>query len=147
AFIKVDAKGDFPYIDLNNISPNLLGQTVLVVGNAAGYGSSISRGILSGTKRDITIDETDYKDLLQTDAAINPGNRGGPVVDLSARLVGMSSAKMAFTPQGIPTQGLGFAIPAQTVRATVAEFKTLAQNKPAPKPTQNEAAGGERALQ
>jgi S1-C subfamily serine protease len=146
AFIKVDAKGDFPYIDLNNISPNLLGQTVLVVGNAAGYGSSISRGILSGTKRDITIEETDYKDLLQTDAAINPGNSGGPLVDLSARLVGMSSAKMAFTPQGIPTQGLGFAIPAETVRATVAEFKATAQNKPSPKPTQNETAG-ERASQ
>src|ERR1044071_3878908 len=85
AFIKVDAKGDFPFIDLNNVSPNLLGQTVLVVGNAAGYGSSISRGILSGTKRDITIDETDYKDLLQTDAAINPGNSGGPVVDQIGR--------------------------------------------------------------
>ena len=53
AFIKIEAKADFPFIDLNNISPNLLGQTVLVVGNALGYGSSISRGVLSGTKRDI----------------------------------------------------------------------------------------------
>jgi len=133
AFIKIDAKADFPFINLDNISPNLLGQTVLVVGNAAGYGSSISRGILSGTKRDITIDETEYKDLLQTDAAINPGNSGGPLVDLSGRLVGVSSAKMAFTPQGVPTQGLGFAIPAETVRASVTEFKAFAQNKPPPK--------------
>jgi serine protease Do len=133
AFIKIDAKADFPFINLENISPNLLGQTVLVVGNAAGYGSSISRGILSGTKRDITIDENDYKDLLQTDAAINPGNSGGPLIDLSGRLVGVSSAKMAFTPQGVPTQGLGFAIPAETVRSSVAEFKLVAQNKPPPK--------------
>jgi len=133
AFIKIDAKADFPFINLDNISPNLLGQTVLVVGNAAGYGSSISRGILSGTKRDITIDETEYKDLLQTDAAINPGNSGGPLVDLSGRLVGVSSAKMAFTPQGVPTQGLGFAIPAETVRASVTEFKAFAQNKPTSK--------------
>jgi serine protease Do len=140
AFIKIDAKADFPFINLDNISPNLLGQTVLVVGNAAGYGSSISRGILSGTKRDITIDETEYKDLLQTDAAINPGNSGGPLIDLSGRLVGVSSAKMAFTPQGVPTQGLGFAIPAETVRASVAEFKVVAQNKPPPKdkPAENE---------
>jgi S1-C subfamily serine protease len=142
AFIKIDAKADFPFINLDNISPNLLGQTVLVVGNAAGYGSSISRGILSGTKRDITIDETDYKDLLQTDAAINPGNSGGPLVDLSGRLVGVSSAKMAFTPQGVPTQGLGFAIPAETVRTSVTEFKAVAQNKPGPKsqPTESEVA-------
>jgi serine protease Do len=139
AFIKIDAKADFPYINLDNISPNLLGQTVLVVGNAAGYGSSISRGILSGTKRDITIEETDYKDLLQTDAAINPGNSGGPLIDLSGRLVGVSSAKMAFTPQGVPTQGLGFAIPAETVRTSVAQFKLVAQNKPAPKSTPAES--------
>ena len=134
AFIKVEAKADFPFLDLNNISPNLLGQTVLVVGNALGYGSSISRGILSGTKRDIAIDDMEFKNLLQTDAAINPGNSGGPLVDLSGRLVGVSSAKMAFTPQGVPTQGLGFAIPADTVRSIVAQFKEIAQKQPEPKP-------------
>ena len=130
AFIKIDAKIDFPFISLDNISPNLLGQTVLVVGNAAGYGNSISRGILSGVKRDITVDDMDYKNLLQTDAAINPGNSGGPLIDLSGRLVGVSSAKMAFTPQGVPTQGLGFAIPAETVRTSVAQFREIAQRQP-----------------
>jgi serine protease Do len=133
AFIKIEAKAEFPFIDLNNVSPNLLGQTVLVVGNALGYGSSISRGVLSGAKRDITVEDVDYKDLLQTDAAINPGNSGGPLIDLSGRLVGVSSAKMAFTPQGVPTQGLGFAIPAETVRASVAQFKEVAKNQPPPK--------------
>jgi serine protease Do len=133
AFIKIDAKAAFPFISLDNISPNLLGQTVIVVGNAVGYGSSISRGVLSATKRDITIDNIDYKDLLQTDAAINPGNSGGPVIDLSARLVGISSAKMAFTPQGVPTQGLGFAIPAEVVRDSVTQFQKVAQKQPAPK--------------
>ena len=131
AFIKIDAKAAFPFISLDNISPNLLGQTVIVVGNAVGYGSSISRGVLSATKRDITIDNIEYKDLLQTDAAINPGNSGGPVIDLSARLVGISSAKMAFTPQGVPTQGLGFAIPAEVVRDSVAQFQKVAQKQPA----------------
>jgi serine protease Do len=147
AFIKIDAKADFPFINLENISPNLLGQTVLVLGNALGYGSSISRGILSGMKREITIEEIDYKDLLQTDAAINPGNSGGPVIDLSGRLVGVSSAKMAFTPQGVPTQGLGFAIPAETVRTSVTQFKQVAQNQPAPKnkPTESEEAAASQA--
>jgi serine protease Do len=133
ALIKIDAETAFPFISLDNISPNLLGQTVIVVGNAVGYGSSISRGVLSAVKRDITVDDTEYKGLVQTDAAINPGNSGGPVIDLSGRLVGISSAKMAFTPQGVPTQGLGFAIPAEVVRDTVNRFKKTAQKQPQPK--------------
>src|SRR6266481_2705448 len=146
AFIKIDAQTDFPFINLDNISPNLLGETVIVVGNAVGYGSSISRGVLSAVKRNITVDETDYKDLVQTDAAINPGNSGGPVIDLSARLVGISSAKMAFTPQGIPTQGLGFAIPAEVVRDSVAQFKKVAQKQSGSKkqPAPNETSAAER---
>jgi serine protease Do len=127
AFIKIDAQTAFPFINLDNISPNLLGQTVIVVGNAVGYGSSISRGVLSAVKRNITVDETEYKDLVQTDAAINPGNSGGPVIDISGRLVGIASAKMAFTPQGVPTQGLGFAIPAEVVRDGVNRFKKTAR--------------------
>lgn len=130
AFIKIDAKAAFPFISLDNLSPNLLGETVIVVGNALGYGSSISRGVLSGTKRDIAIDDIQYKNLVQTDAAINPGNSGGPLIDLNGRLIGVSSAKMAFTPQGVPTQGLGFAIPGETVRASVAEFKKVSQGQP-----------------
>ncbi len=130
AFIKIDSKDSFPFINLDNISPNLLGETVLVVGNAVGYGSSISRGVLSATKRDIAIDNIEYKNLVQTDAAINPGNSGGPVIDISGRLVGISSAKMAFTPQGVPTQGLGFAIPADVVRDSVKNFKTFAEKHP-----------------
>jgi len=130
AFIKIDSKDSFPFISLDNISPNLLGETVLVVGNAVGYGSSISRGVLSATKRDISIENMEYKNLVQTDAAINPGNSGGPVIDISGRLVGISSAKMAFTPQGVPTQGLGFAIPADVVRDSVKNFKAFAEKHP-----------------
>jgi serine protease Do len=148
AFIKIDAQTDFPFINLDDISPNLLGQTVMVVGNAVGYGSSISRGVLSATKRNITVDETEYKDLVQTDAAINPGNSGGPVVDLSGRLVGIASAKMAFTPQGVPTQGLGFAIPADVVRDSVNRFKQVAMKqgklKASPAPAEPSSARVEK---
>jgi serine protease Do len=143
AFIKIDAEAAFPFISLDNISPNLLGQTVIVVGNAVGYGSSISRGVLSAAKRDITVDDTEYKGLVQTDAAINPGNSGGPVIDLSGRLVGISSAKMAFTPQGVPTQGLGFAIPAEVVRDSVNRFKKVAQKQATPK---NQPASAEMSV-
>ncbi len=136
AFIKIEAKERLPFISLDNLSPNLLGQTVIVVGNALGYSGSISRGVLSGMKRNITVDNIDYKDLVQTDAAINPGNSGGPLIDLSGRLIGVSSAKMAFTPQGVPTQGIGFAIPGEVVRETVAQFMKVAQNQPTPRPTE-----------
>ena len=144
AFIKIDAKEAFPFISLENISPNLLGETVIVVGNAVGYGSSISRGVLSAVNRDITIGNLEYKNLIQTDAAINPGNSGGPVIDLSARLVGISSAKMAFTPQGVPTQGLGFAIPATVVRDSVNEFKKIALKTP-PSPDQPQEIESKKA--
>jgi len=142
AFIKIDSKDSFPFINLDYISPNLLGETVLVVGNAVGYGSSISRGVLSATKRDISIENMEYKNLVQTDAAINPGNSGGPVIDISGRLVGISSAKMAFTPQGVPTQGLGFAIPADVVRDSVKNFKAFAEKHPGGKnqPAANETS-------
>ncbi|MDQ3622315.1 MAG: trypsin-like peptidase domain-containing protein [Verrucomicrobiota bacterium] len=123
AFLKIESKEALPFINLDELSPNLLGQTVLVLGNPVGYGSSVARGILSAKNRTIALDGAEYKNLLQTDAAINPGNSGGPVVDLAAKLVGVSSVKMAFTPQGVPTQGLGFAVPGALVRDKVVEFK------------------------
>src|SRR2546430_6748486 len=127
AFIKIEGKSGFPFINLDSLSPNLLGETVIVLGNSVGYGSSISRGVLSGLKREITIGDLEYKDLVQTDAAINPGNSGGPVIDIAGRLVGASSAKMAYTPQGVPTQGIGFGVPADRVVAQVKEFKLAAK--------------------
>jgi len=134
AFLKIDSKEPLPFISPTDLSPNLLGQTVLVLGNPLGYGSSVARGILSAKNRTVAVENVEYKNLIQTDAAINPGNSGGPVVDIAGKLVGISSVKMAYTPQGVPTQGLGFAIPGETVREKVAEFKTIAAEKKAPKP-------------
>jgi S1-C subfamily serine protease len=132
AFLKIEGKPPMPFINLHDPSPNLLGETVLVLGNPLGYGLSVSRGILSAKGRAISVENVDYKDLLQTDAAINPGNSGGPLIDLAGRLVGVSSVKMAFTPQGVPTQGMGFAIPAEAVRDKVEQFKTIAAKTGAP---------------
>jgi serine protease Do len=131
AFLKIEAAKPFPHIDLNDLSPNLLGQTVLVLGNPLGYGSSVARGILSAKNRTVEVGGNEFRGLIQTDAAINPGNSGGPLVDLAGKLVGVSSVKMAFTPQGVPTQGLGFAIPGEVVREKVQEFTKTAQAKPA----------------
>ena len=128
ALLKIESKTPLPFISLKDTSPNLLGETVLVVGNPLGYGHSVARGILSATNRNLTVDQNEYKNLLQTDAAINPGNSGGPLIDVSGKLVGVASAKMAYTPQGVPTQGIGFAIPAQTVAAKIEEFKRNAKS-------------------
>ncbi len=144
ALIKIEAKDrnkPFPFINLNNASPGLLGQTVLVLGNPLGYNSSVARGILSAKDREITIENNVYSHLVQTDAAINPGNSGGPLIDLAGRLVGVSSVKLAFTPQGTPTQGLGFAIAADTVATRVAQFKEDAGNPRAAAKRAQEAGG------
>ncbi len=125
AMIKVDAPEKSPFIALNDLSKNLLGQTCLVLGNPLGYGSSVARGILSAKGRSVTVGDIEYQNLVQTDAAINPGNSGGPVVDIAGRLVGISSVKMSFTPQGVPTQGIGFAIPGSVVREKVDEFRKI----------------------
>ena len=144
ALIRIDARDrtkPFPFINLNNVSPGLLGQTVLVLGNPLGYNSSVARGILSAKDREITVENVSYSHLVQTDAAINPGNSGGPLIDLAGRLVGVSSVKLAFTPQGTPTQGLGFAIAASTVAAKIAEFRDAETNPPATTRHAQSAAG------
>lgn len=133
ALLKIEGKAPFPFISLKDLSPNLLGQTLLVVGNPLGYGHSVARGILSATNRSLSINHNEYEGLLQTDAAINPGNSGGPLIDLAGKLVGVASAKLAYTPQGVPTQGIGFAIPARTVAEKIEQFKRDAQNGPASK--------------
>ncbi|MEA3187704.1 MAG: serine protease Do [Chthoniobacter sp.] len=133
AFIKIAADKPFTFISLDDLSPNMLGETVLAVGNPLGYGLSVSRGILSALNRTISLDEVEYKDLLQTDAAINPGNSGGPLIDIGGKLVGVNSVKMSYTPQGVPTQGIGFAIPGRIVRDEVREFMRVLKNPAAAK--------------
>ena len=132
AMIKVDAKEKFPFIALNDLSPSLLGQTCLVLGNPLGYGSSVARGILSAKGRSVTVGDNEFQNLVQTDAAINPGNSGGPMVDLAGRLIGISSVKMSYTPQGVPTQGIGFAIPGTVVRDKVEEFRKIERGEKVP---------------
>ncbi len=122
ALLQVIGSEPFPFISTADVSPNHLGQTVIVLGNPLGIGNTITRGVLSGLGREVVIDDIRYSNLVQTDAAINPGNSGGPMIDLNGKLVGVSSVKMAYTPQGVPAQGIGFAIPAQTARSKLSQF-------------------------
>lgn len=83
-----------------------LGEPVVVIGNALGYGQSVTSGIISALERSVTIDDNTYK-LMQTSAAINPGNSGGALLNAQGALIGITSAKYADT----SVEGMGFAIP------------------------------------
>jgi S1-C subfamily serine protease len=92
---------------------------VLAIGNPFGVGQTVTHGIVSAVAR-TQVGITDYQFFIQTDAAINPGNSGGALVDLSGRLVGINTA--IFSRSG-GSQGIGFAIPSNMVRAVVASAK------------------------
>lgn len=106
AVIKVKATGLTP-ATFGDSSMLELGDTVIVLGNAGGLGWTPSRGIISGSARDV-YDSTGYGiKCLQTDAAINPGNSGGPLINLYGQVVGINSAKIVAEEY----EGLGFSIP------------------------------------
>src|SRR3989442_4149076 len=96
----------------------LLGETVLALGNPFGLGGSVTRGILSSkSRRPAKENETlDVMDWLQTDAAVNPGNSGGPLINLRGELIGIN---VAIYREG---QGIGFAVPVKRVSAALAEM-------------------------
>lgn len=95
-----------------------LGQSVIAIGNPLGMlGGSVSRGIISGMERTITVEGVPMT-LLQIDAAINPGNSGGGLFDMCGQLVGIVNAKTVAT----NIEGIGFAIPADHAAAIVTEL-------------------------
>ena len=88
-------------------SDNLeVGEQIVAIGNALGYGQSVTTGIVSALNREVTIDNT-TSSLIQVDAAINPGNSGGALFNMNGELVGINSAKYASE----EVEGMGYAIP------------------------------------
>jgi len=106
----------FAAIELGDSDALQVGDVVLALGNPFGVGQTVTHGIVSAVAR-TQVGITDYQSFIQTDAAINPGNSGGALVDLAGRLVGINTA--IFTRSG-GSQGIGFAIPANMVRAVIA---------------------------
>jgi len=94
------------------------GDWVLAIGNPFGLGGSVSAGIISARNRQL--DAEIYDDFIQTDAAINHGNSGGPLFDMDGRVIGLNSAMLSPTGGSI---GIGFAIPSNTVKTVVAQLK------------------------
>jgi serine protease Do len=117
ALIKVDGRGDFPFVHLADKSPRI-GDWVLAVGNPFGLGGTVTAGIVSARGRDIGAGP--YDDFIQIDAAVNKGNSGGPTFDVDGNVIGVNTA--IFSPSG-GSVGIAFDIPADTVKAVVAQLK------------------------
>ena len=117
AVIKVDAGRPLSPIAIGTSADLMLGETVITIGNAFGYENTISQGIVSALKRNVTLsDEQVYRNLIQTDACINPGNSGGPLINIDGDLVGINVA----TRSG--AQGIGFALPIDDVKRVATEM-------------------------
>jgi serine protease Do len=106
ALLKIEPKSPLQTMPLGTASDLMIGEPVIAIGNAFGYEHTVTTGIVSATKRDVTLNkEIAYKQLIQTDASINPGNSGGPLVNVYGELIGVNVAIRA------GAQGIGFAIP------------------------------------
>jgi serine protease Do len=117
ALLRVKASG-LPTLRLGSSEKVSVGDAVIAIGNPFGLGQSVTAGIVSARGR--TLEDDPYIDFLQTDAAINRGNSGGPLVSAEGTVLGVTS--IIFSPNG-GSVGLGFAIPAETVAAVVAEIE------------------------
>jgi S1-C subfamily serine protease len=124
ALVKVDNYTKVPPpVEIADSSKLEAGQWAIAIGEPFELKQSVSLGVVSGFNRDETIgndtggSEIDFKGLLQTSAPINPGNSGGPLIDVEGRVIGVNQSTA--NPQA-GAQGIGFAIPANTVREQVA---------------------------
>jgi len=118
ALLKVDGVRDLPIVAFGDDRRLRVGDWVVAVGNPFGLGGTVTAGIVSSIGRDIG--NGPYTDFIQIDAPINQGNSGGPTFDLTGRVVGVNSA--IFSPSG-GSVGIGFAIPASTVKTIVDQLR------------------------
>ncbi len=115
--ISDDTMSQIAIAEIGSSDDLMLGQQVVAIGNALGYGQSVTTGIVSALNRTVELD-TYTAEMIQTDAAINGGNSGGPLLDMNGRVVGINSAKATAT--GV--EGMGYAIPISDVSDIVEQL-------------------------
>jgi len=123
ALIKIDPKGKkLVTLSLGDSSALQVGQKVLAIGNPFGFQSTLTTGIVSALGRTVQTSQTTFIDeAIQTDAAINRGNSGGPLINSHGEVIGINSA--IYTPTGT-TAGIGFAIPINTAKSIANDLIT-----------------------
>jgi serine protease DegQ len=117
AVLKVD-RAELPSITFGQLETVRIGDVVLAIGNPFGVGQTVTMGIVSALgRRGLNINT--YENFIQTDASINPGNSGGPLVDTGGNLIGINTAIFSRTGGSL---GIGFAIPASTVKTVLEQI-------------------------
>ena len=117
AILRIEADGEtFDTLPLGDSDAVEVGDLVLAIGNPFGVGQTVTSGIVSAVARN-QVGVSDFGFFIQTDAAINPGNSGGALIDMSGNLIGINTAIFS---RGGGSNGIGFAIPANMVRAVAA---------------------------
>ncbi len=118
ALLKIESPTPLPFLEWGDSDKARIGDWVLAIGNPFGLGGTVTAGILSARQRDINAGP--YDDFLQTDAAINRGNSGGPMFDMDGKVIGINTA--IFSPSG-GSIGIGFALPSSLARGVVAQLR------------------------
>lgn len=103
---------------LGNSDDLVVGEQVVAIGNALGYGQTVTSGWISAFGRTVQSDSNTYEDLIQTDAAINPGNSGGALLNMQGELIGINCAKIASS----TVEGTGYAIPLSKAQPILEEL-------------------------
>ena len=119
ALLKVNMDRPLPAAHFGDSSKMRVGETVITVGNPLGFGGTVSTGIVSALNRDIML--SPFDDFIQTDAALNHGNSGGPMFNLNGDVIGVNTALFTPTDNG-GSVGIGFAIPAYCVQFVVGQL-------------------------
>lgn len=118
AVLKIDAK-DLPHLALGDSDKVRIGDIVLAIGNPLGLGQTVTAGIISAKGRRTGLSDGSFEDFLQTDAPINQGNSGGPLVNVNGELVGINS--QILSPSG-GNIGIGFSIPSNMAKSVMEQL-------------------------
>lgn len=116
--ISAETRGAITIATLGDSSTLKLGEPVIAIGNALGYGQSVTTGIVSALNREMTMDDGSVGVFVQTDAAINEGNSGGALLNVKGEVIGINSSKIG----GSRVDNMGFAIPISSASPIIAEL-------------------------
>ncbi|MDP4709366.1 MAG: Do family serine endopeptidase [Rickettsiaceae bacterium] len=122
ALLKIDTKEKLPAVSFASSSKTRVGDVVIAIGNPLGFGGTVTTGIISSQGRDLGINQDELvDDFIQTDAAINTGNSGGPLFNIEGKVIGLNTSIPDVG--GGTNIGIGFAIPAHTVQDIMNQLK------------------------
>ena len=123
ALLKVESKSELPFVEFGNSDKSRVGDWVLAIGNPLGQGFSVSAGIISARGRDL---QGPYDDFIQTDAAINRGNSGGPLFNTDGKVIGVNTAILS--PNG-GSIGIGFSMSSAVVKKVVNQLRDFGETR------------------